>query len=125
MREKLAIFVCALTVAVALGLSAVFAARHNPPQEVAKAPSAHPGEKIFEEKGCAGCHSFAGKGNPRLPLEGVAARLNDKELRDWITGDGAATNKISTTILKRKQRYRAMSEEEMGVLIDYLRMGAE
>lgn len=124
MREKLAILFCAATMLVVVGLCLTFAVRHNP-REAAKVALAHPGQKLFEEKACATCHSFAGMGNPRLPLDGIGLRLDEGELREWITGAGSSTNKLSPTIQKRKQRYRSMREEEMRVLIEYLRMGTK
>lgn len=124
MREKLAILFCAVTVSVVLALSWAFAARHNRDEPLTRV-AAHPGKALFEKSGCATCHSFGGVGNPRLPLEGAGARLSESELRAWITGVGNATNKLSLTIQKRKQRYRTMAEEEMRVLIDYLQIGAK
>ena len=38
------------------------------------------------QQACARCHSIAGKGNPRRPLDGVGARRNAAELRDWNIG---------------------------------------
>lgn len=123
MREKLAILFCALTVAAALLLSLTFAALHNrstqPTTNRAIQPE-HPGRRIFHEQGCATCHSFAGAGNPRLPLDTAASKLKDAELRDWITGSGAATNKLSPTILKRKSRFQSLPDEQLKQLIDYL-----
>jgi hypothetical protein len=124
MREKFAILFCAVTVLAALLLSMAFATRHNPPAASpppAKGASAPKGKAIFQELGCASCNSFAGAGNPRLPLNGAAERWNDRELRDWITGEGAATNKLSPTILKRKRAYRTLPDDQMTLLIDYLR----
>ena len=123
MREKLAILFCLLTVAVALLLSLTFAELHNRPAEApppAVTKPEHPGRRVFHEQGCATCHSFAGSGNPRLPLDEAAARLNDGELRDWITGSGSATNKLSPTILKRKSRYQSLPADEFNQLVNYL-----
>ena len=41
--------------------------------------------RLDTKQGCARCHSIAGRGNPRSPLDGVGARLSAVEIRRWIT----------------------------------------
>lgn len=155
MRERVALAVCWLTVAVVAGLSYLFAVRHNP-EVVAKpvpggargptnsltalpaipsatnlvelpAPSpgvppaeADRGRIVFGQQGCTTCHSVAGSGNPRHPLDGTGARWNAEELRQWIGGTGVVADKISAAVRGRKQRYQALPAEDLKVLVAYL-----
>ena len=92
------------------------------PQQDGLLPAPAPGalgRNVFEEQRCTACHSVAGLGNPRYPLDGVS-RLSPEELRDWITGSGPAKDLLSSTVLRRKERYKTLPAEEMNALITYL-----
>lgn len=139
MREKIAILLCGATISVTLALSVLFATRGDGSRS--KAPPAIPapqmesqqahdkksitGRSLFETQHCGTCHSFAGVGNPRLPLDGIGQKMSDQEMQNWITGSGAATNTLSAFIIKRKQGYKEMPEEQMRLLIAYLRGGQQ
>lgn len=105
MRESLARRIALLIGTLVVALAAVFARMQNPPGASLPAPTvptpaATPtpapsplverGEQTYVDLGCARCHSIAGRGNPRLPLDGVGARSSEAEIRAWIT-PGAST----------------------------------
>ena len=46
---------------------------------------AEAGEKVYVAQKCNVCHSVAGVGNKKGPLEGVGAKLSADEIRQWIT----------------------------------------
>ena len=138
--------VCLAAVCAAVGFSLLFAARHNrtadrvpaqPPtatsvpvesQESPLAPPVAPaaqarmqrGREVFEEQRCSSCHSIAGTGNPRNPLDGIGARLRVEEYRPWITGTGFAADLLAPSVAKRKQRYLSIPPEDQDALIEYL-----
>jgi len=102
MRERLARRIAFLTGALVVALAVLFARSQNPsrpPRPVPPTPStAAPaipapaasalvarGEQVYLDQGCARCHSIAGRGNPRLPLDGVGSRSSEPEIRAWIT----------------------------------------
>jgi mono/diheme cytochrome c family protein len=134
MREIIARTVCVLTVIVVLVLAHLFAARHNPriavparlpepPGETRVAgPSAEivRGRVVYAEQGCASCHVIAGAGNPRNPLDGVGTRRTRAELLEWITGTGSAADQLSPAVVRRKERYRNVSQDDMNALMAYL-----
>lgn len=78
------------------------------------------GRTIFGQQGCASCHSVAGAGNPRYPLDNIGSRMQVDDLREWVTGTGPATNRLSSAVTRRKQRYRNLPEDDMGSLVLYL-----
>ena len=78
------------------------------------------GRAVYAEQKCATCHSISGQGNPRNPLDGVASRWDQEELREWITGTGVAADVLAAAIVKRKQRYREIAAEDMDALVRYL-----
>jgi len=157
MREQIARGIVFLTLVMILGLSALFAARHNRetvkpdpapvmaplepsapapvvaeqsstavPAEVreplasATAPRVEQGRKVFTEQRCTACHSVAGEGNPRSPLDGVGALLTADELKMWTLGTGDAAESLSVATQRRKQRYRSMPESDLSALVAYL-----
>lgn len=133
MREIIARIVCATTVFVVLALSWLFAARHNPaPGRLVAADSTRPapraeldprverGRIVYAAQGCASCHSIRGLGNPRHPLDEVGARLGAAELRDFVTGSGRAAEKLPSTVVRRKAKYRELPEDDLAALTAYL-----
>src|SRR5207249_3633907 len=43
------------------------------------------GRKLYDRKDCAACHMIAGKGNKISPLDDVAGRLREADIRRWLT----------------------------------------
>ena len=80
---------------------------------------------MYDAQKCATCHSIAGEGNPRNPLDGVASRWEASELRDWITGTGVAVEVLSAAVVKRKRRYESIQEADLNALVTYLLSLAE
>jgi mono/diheme cytochrome c family protein len=139
MREIIARVVTVLTLCVVMSLSFWFAARHNSPAErprisapaaPAKEPVQKPpppdaatvsrGRAVYAQQNCASCHAVAGEGNPRLPLDGVGAKLTAPALREWITGTGRAAETLSPATVRRKQRVLDLPAADVNALIAYL-----
>lgn len=133
MREIIARLLCFLAVVLVLALAHLFAARHNPPDatapqraaaEIVKAPilpaETSRGRQVYAEQGCSSCHAIAGAGNPRNPLDGVGTRRTRAELFEWVTGTGGAADQLSPSVVRRKQRYRDLSQEDLNALVAYL-----
>jgi mono/diheme cytochrome c family protein len=77
------------------------------------------GEKVYTEQKCSICHSLAGKGNAKGPLDDVGSRLSADEIRTWITDAKAMTVK---TKAPRKPEMKAYSlpKDEVDALVTYL-----
>ena len=52
------------------------------------------GKKLYDAKECAKCHMIAGKGNKIGPLDGVATKLKEAEIRNWLTDPVAMEAKL-------------------------------
>jgi mono/diheme cytochrome c family protein len=145
MREKIAKAVIVLTVSLLAALSFIFALLHNPDAPSAdrdraerpvpsfpilesspietdpsKANAILAGRDVYGREGCATCHSIAGAGNPRSPLDGAGDRWEPDELESWTTGRGFAAELLPGGIVRRKQRYGSMPEEDLKALVAYL-----
>ena len=75
------------------------------------------GLQIYSKLTCARCHSIAGKGNPRNPLDDVGARHNAQALRDWITGADELQRVLPERAFKIKQGYKKVASENLDVLV--------
>ena len=103
MREQWARRIALLTGLMIFLMAVLFAVMQNPigssdttvgkeplaPTELIKATSLDPqdieaGFQIYQQQTCARCHSIAGKGNPRNPLDDVGVRHNAQALRECL-----------------------------------------
>ena len=92
------------------GLAATAAAQNA---EVAR------GEKLFADQKCALCHSIGDKGNKKGPLDGVASKLKNEQVREWIVD---AKGMAAKTKAARKPEMKAytLPKEDVEALAAYL-----
>jgi len=133
MRETLAkVLAAALTVMIVV-FAALFSLERNrtdaPPPGPSSAAVPPPpldasqvarGRAVFEAQSCERCHSVGGLGNPRSPLDGVGARLGLEELVEGVTGGGSARGRVTRSVLRVKQGFALLSEEDLRALTVYL-----
>lgn len=145
MRERLARLIALLTGLLILLLVMIFAINQNPqnsmashdndteekkeqvlhtplPKELdaAKPNLIKAGRLIYDEQGCARCHSIRGKGNLRNLLDGVGTRRSAEELRDWVVGADSLQGVLSERALNAKKSYGELPVGDLNVLIIYL-----
>jgi len=131
MRERLAIAISILTVALLVTLSALFAVRQHrelaaaspPPSDAgmsdAAAESAR-GRAVYLAQRCARCHSVDGAGSRRSPLDGVGSRRTRVELLAWTVADPAVEDALSPSAARAKRRYRDLPDDDVRALLTYL-----
>ena len=133
MRERLARGVAFLAAALLVLLALAFARAQNPAPRApgaAGAPAAaelprdralvEAGRAVYQAQGCARCHSIAGSGNPRYPLDGVGARLGPADLRNRIVGAGELEHRLPAGVLRAKQAYRKLPRRDLDALVAFL-----
>ena len=139
MREKWARRIVLLTALIVLLLAFVFARIQNPdqitdrtksgeqfssfdrkPSVVLNSKAIERGRQIYEQQGCGFCHSIAGQGNPRNPLDGVGNKRNASELRNFIIGSDTLEGLLPTGIRKMKQKYKELSADDLDALVVYM-----
>lgn len=74
------------------------------------------GWRVYQAERCSRCHSIAGEGSPRYPLDGAADRLDAGQLRLWVV----APQEMQPGV--RKRAYDHLSEAEMDALVAFLQM---
>jgi cytochrome c len=81
----------------------------------------HPGVKVYAAQKCSICHSIAGAGNKKLPLDGVGAKLTEDQIREWIVAPAAAAKKINSTIKPPMKAYTALPKPDLDALVAYMK----
>jgi mono/diheme cytochrome c family protein len=79
------------------------------------------GEKVFADQKCALCHSIAGKGNAKGPLDEVGSKLSADDIRAWITDAKGMTAKTKPPRKPEMKAY-TLPKEDVDVLVAYLSM---
>ena len=77
------------------------------------------GEKVFTTQKCSLCHSIAGKGNAKGPLDEVGSKLSDGEIRAWINDAKGMTEKTKA-IRKPVMKSYTLPKEDVDALAAYL-----
>jgi mono/diheme cytochrome c family protein len=72
------------------------------------------GQRVYREQRCARCHSIAGEGSPRSPLDGVGSYLTEEEIRLWIVAPQEMAPRV------RKPAYDHLPEHEVDALVAYM-----
>lgn len=123
MRENLARLIVLITGILVVILSMVFARIQNPEKSsIMETKQVTQGQHLFQQQGCARCHSIKGEGNQRNPLDSIAKKYTDKELRDWITGAQTLEGQMNQDIMKVKSKYQKLTKEELDALVRYLEL---
>lgn len=78
------------------------------------------GREVFARRDCSGCHSVAGKGSPRSPLDGIGGRRDREELRAWVVAEESVQAELSPRAIAAKQDYAQLPDTEMDALLAYL-----
>lgn len=77
------------------------------------------GIQVFAEQKCSICHSVAGVGNTKGPLDDVARKVSADEMRQWITNAKEMAAKTKAT-RKPEMKQFTLPKEDVDALIAYL-----
>lgn len=78
------------------------------------------GEKVFAAQKCSICHSIAGKGNAKGPLDSVGTKYSADELHQWLTAPKVMTEKTKAMRKPLMPEYTKLSKEDLDALVAYL-----
>ena len=78
------------------------------------------GEEVFQKQKCSLCHSVAGKGNAKGPLEGVGAKYSAAELKMWITNPAEMAKKHNATRKPPMKSFASLPAADVDALVAYL-----
>ena len=87
---------------------------------------AEAGMKVYAAQKCSICHSIAGAGNKKLPLDTVGAKLTADQIREWIVAPADAAKKANSTAKPAMRAYTSLPKEDLEALVAYLKtLGAK
>ena len=95
--------------ALSIGLASVSAAQDT------KAA----GQTVYAAQKCALCHSIAGKGNGKGPLDDVGAKLSADDIRAWIVDAKGMTVKTKA-LRKPEMKAYSLPKGDVDALVAYL-----
>ena len=76
------------------------------------------GAKVYADQKCAVCHSIAGKGNAKGPLDSVG-KLPPADIRAWIVDAAGQTAKTKAARKPAMKNY-TLPNEDVDALVAYL-----
>ena len=77
------------------------------------------GAKVFADQKCVLCHSIAGKGNSKGPLDDIGKKDSPDEIRAWITDAKGMTAKTKAARKPEMKAY-TLPKEDVDELVAYL-----
>lgn len=84
------------------------------------AQDAADGQKVFVTQKCSLCHSVAGKGNAKGPLDGVAGKYSTEELKQWITQSAEMAKKHNATRKPPMKSFASLPAADVDALVAFL-----
>ena len=107
MQRSLAV---AMALSLGLGMSALRA------EEAAKPDAAKvgKGQQVYAAQHCSMCHSVAGKGNPKNPLDDVGSKMTADEMKKYIV------NPKSVKPDSKMKAYSSLAADDLDALVAYL-----
>jgi len=82
------------------------------------------GEKVYADQKCSMCHSIAGKGSTKGPLDDVGKKLSADDIREWIVDPAAATAKAKAMrkppMTSVAAKLKALPKDDVDALVAYL-----
>jgi cbb3-type cytochrome oxidase cytochrome c subunit len=111
----------ALAAVVVLGPRVILASAEQAPDPKLVAS----GKKLYATYKCDKCHSIAGRGSRKGPLDGVAAKLSAADLRKWLTTPAEMEAKLEkpptgTDSMANALKTKGIEPVEVDALVAYM-----
>jgi mono/diheme cytochrome c family protein len=78
------------------------------------------GRQVYMDRKCSLCHSVAGKGNPKGPLDGVGSKLSAADIREWIVNPKEMAARTGATRTPAMRPYSDLPPADLDALVAYL-----
>jgi mono/diheme cytochrome c family protein len=86
----------------------------------AQDPKIEAGQKVYAAQKCSVCHSIAGKGNAKGPLDKVGSKLTAEEIRQWLVSADEMTKQTKAARKPPMKSYPNLPKEDLDALIAYM-----
>jgi mono/diheme cytochrome c family protein len=98
-------------VAIVFGLTPHLALAQSPVER---------GQKVYAAEKCSVCHSVAGAGNKRGPLDEVGSKLSPEEIRQWMVNPQEMTAKTKAARKPAMKSYAHLPKEDVDAIVAYM-----
>ena len=78
------------------------------------------GKEVYTAQKCKLCHSIAGKGNKKGPLDEVGSKLTPEDIKAWIVDAKGMTEKTKAERKPKMKNYDKLAAEELDALVAYM-----
>lgn len=78
------------------------------------------GKQVFAANKCSMCHSIAGKGNPKGPLDDVGSKVSAAEMKQWLNDPKSMAAKEKKDRKPPMRSFATMPADDQDALIAYL-----
>ena len=78
------------------------------------------GMKVYTAQKCSMCHSVAGKGNAKGPLDEGVSKLSNDEIRQWLTKPSEMREKTHAERKPVMKSFSTLSKDDLDALVAYL-----
>jgi len=90
------------------------------PQLASAQDAAAKGAALYASQKCSICHSIAGKGNAKGPLDAVGSKFTAAELHQWLDDPAAMSAKIKATRKPPMKSYKSLSQADKDALVAWM-----
>jgi mono/diheme cytochrome c family protein len=78
------------------------------------------GMKVFTAQKCSLCHSVAGKGNPKGPLEAGVAKLSADDIHHWLVNPDEMRAKAAAERKPAMKTFASLPKDDLDALVAYM-----
>ena len=78
------------------------------------------GKALFASSNCKMCHSIAGVGNPKGPLDEVGSKLTAADIKAWLTDPAAMATKTKAERKPAMKITKPLTADDIDALTAYL-----
>jgi mono/diheme cytochrome c family protein len=77
------------------------------------------GQQVYADQKCSLCHSIAGKGNAKGPLDGVGSKYSAADMKAWIVDAKGMTAKTKAPRKPEMKNYQ-LPKDDVDALVAYM-----
>jgi mono/diheme cytochrome c family protein len=77
------------------------------------------GKKVFADNKCSVCHSIAGAGNKKYPLD-EAGKMKAEDIRAWLVDAKAQADKEGKKLALPMKSFKTLPPADLDALVSYL-----
>ena len=78
------------------------------------------GEAVYVAQKCSLCHSIAGKGQAKGPLDDIGGKLKAEDIREWIVNPAKMAKDHNATRKPVMRAYANLPKEDLDALVAYM-----